>query len=86
MNNFKCPNEKENKTICNIGYACDGCPYNEEIKPMKFKIVWLEIINQESVANRLGIDNFDEDNPKQYKQVLNKILSNLPIGSKRQQL
>ena len=24
-----CPNAEENKTICNLGYACDGCPYNE---------------------------------------------------------
>lgn len=29
--NFKCPNEKECVTICDIGYACDGCPYNKEI-------------------------------------------------------
>jgi len=25
-----CPNAEENKTICDLGYACDGCPYNEE--------------------------------------------------------
>ena len=25
-----CPNVEENKTICNLGYACDGCPYNKE--------------------------------------------------------
>lgn len=29
---FKCPNETTNKTICNIGYACDSCPYNKDIK------------------------------------------------------
>lgn len=32
---FKCPNAIECKTICNIGYACDGCPYNKEKKGEK---------------------------------------------------
>jgi hypothetical protein len=27
--NFKCPN---NSIICDKGYACDACPYNEELK------------------------------------------------------
>ena len=26
---FKCP---DNDAICNIGYACDACPYNTELK------------------------------------------------------
>jgi len=26
---FKCPN---NSMICNQGYACDACPYNEDLK------------------------------------------------------
>ena len=26
---FKCP---DNDAICNIGYACDACPYNKELK------------------------------------------------------
>lgn len=30
--NFKCPN---NSLICNKGYACDACPYNENTKEEK---------------------------------------------------
>lgn len=26
---FQCP---ENKSICNLGYACDACPYNKDLK------------------------------------------------------
>jgi len=29
---FQCPNKTENKTICYMGYACDGCPYNKDNK------------------------------------------------------
>lgn len=29
---FKCP---EGKFICNVGYACDACPYNEDLKKEK---------------------------------------------------
>lgn len=28
--NGKC--EKDNMTFCNLGFACDSCPYNKEIK------------------------------------------------------
>jgi hypothetical protein len=28
--NGKC--EKDNMTFCNLGFACDSCPYNNEIK------------------------------------------------------
>lgn len=27
--------EKPEKAICNLGYACDGCPYNEDIEEME---------------------------------------------------
>ena len=33
--NSECPNETENKTICNKGYACDGCPCNKDKKGEK---------------------------------------------------
>jgi len=29
---FKCPNSPTPKVACDIGYACDGCPYNPELK------------------------------------------------------
>ena len=30
--NFKCPN---NSMVCNQEYACDACPYNEDLKNEK---------------------------------------------------
>ena len=35
--NGKCINEGE--SICNLGYACDGCPFNNEKKATKKQIV-----------------------------------------------
>jgi len=33
---FKCPNSNlqdwEERVICDIGYACDGCPYNPDLR------------------------------------------------------
>ena len=31
IKNNICINERLNN-ICNLGYACDGCPYNKEMK------------------------------------------------------
>jgi hypothetical protein len=28
---MKCPNHPVAKSICNLGYACDGCPYNPDL-------------------------------------------------------
>ena len=39
--NFECPNNRE---PCNIGYACDACPYNEEIDANKYKTNSIQIL------------------------------------------
>jgi hypothetical protein len=28
--NERCENERHDN-ICNLGYACDGCPYNKDV-------------------------------------------------------
>ena len=44
--NGKCINEGD--SICNLGYACDGCPFNKEAKATKKQIVNTEKKNEEA--------------------------------------
>jgi len=37
INEFKCQHNRSDY-ICNTGYACDGCPFNEDVIVMKADI------------------------------------------------
>jgi len=42
------------KGICNLGYACDGCPYRERCEFEDDTVIGCSIQNQKNEANGVG--------------------------------
>ena len=82
--NHECP-------LCRKIHEMESTPEPDKICPECMKklndksyiIHWLEMVNPESVAYRLGIDFYDEEeNPENYEKVLKEITDDLPPNSK----
>lgn len=54
---FKCPNHPTQTVICNIGLACDGCPYNPDLKE---EGAIESLRDKELVESKKAMENLEE--------------------------
>jgi len=67
--------QKDNMTICNLGYACDGCPYNSDnFKNIKKIIPVNDFMNLQEELDLSKLQKITEPEMTEYKMDLIKLI------------